>query len=323
MLGSKTNKFFNYLANKIAPPGSDQGQLYPGAGYPYTVPQYAAPTFDPAQYLSSQGVQYTGATANGQSRQHNGHHIQGDDHRTHASDQAQLYNGNVYYANTYHYYQNEGVTATREQQTSSAPPMTVAGPPSSGARSRPDLPPRQESAPPLPPQPFTQDWSKVFHSSSCDSCGKSPLQGVRWKCVSCPDHDVCADCKAQGNDEGHAFRQLPNQAEQPLRLALLGSHAAQGSQFGVLSALNNNTMYEMCEIPRLDPLVIAARNGHFQVCQTLMEKLGGIWPPQCISAAINGARTAPGYMGNLLAIYLESQATANEQKKSVMKTYGI
>lgn len=75
-------------------------------------------------------------------------------------------------------------------------------------------------------------------------------------------------------------------------------------------------MYEMCDLPRLDPLVIGARNGHFQVCQTLMEKIGASYPPQCISAAINAAKTAPGYMGNLLAIYLESQATANEQKKT-------
>ena len=97
MSGSKTTKFFNYLANKIIPPGYDQGQPYPGTGYPYAVPQYAVPTLDPHQYLSSQGAQYTGATATGQSRQHNGHHIQGDDNRTHASDQAQLYTGNVYY----------------------------------------------------------------------------------------------------------------------------------------------------------------------------------------------------------------------------------
>lgn len=97
MSGSKTNKFFNYLANKIAPPGYDPGQLYAGAGYPYAAPQYAAPAFDPTQIMSSLGAQYTGATATGNSRQHNGNHIQGDDYRTHASDQAQLYNGNVYY----------------------------------------------------------------------------------------------------------------------------------------------------------------------------------------------------------------------------------
>lgn len=221
-------------------------------------------------------------------------------------------------ANTYnvYYQQSEGyLTGSQTGHTSSAPP---AASPFSPPPTRPNLPSRREgvtSAP--PPQTNAPDWSKVVHLAICDNCGKSPIRGLRWRCLSCPDHDLCSDCKTQGHDEGHAYKQLPSMQQRPLHLASLGGAAAQGGQYAIVSQLTPGCMVELCEHPRQDPLVLAARNGNFQICQTLMEKLGGVYPSQCIQAAINAASNCTtGYMGPLLARYLESQAVLIEQQKS-------
>ncbi|GAA5868876.1 hypothetical protein JCM16303_000290 [Sporobolomyces ruberrimus] len=38
----------------------------------------------------------------------------------------------------------------------------------------------------------------VHHHVRCDSCNKSPIRGVRYKCthVDCPDYDLCGNCEA-------------------------------------------------------------------------------------------------------------------------------
>ena len=37
--------------------------------------------------------------------------------------------------------------------------------------------------------------SQVIHAHvTCDECGTSPIVGIRYKCVVCPDFDVCEKC---------------------------------------------------------------------------------------------------------------------------------
>jgi len=31
----------------------------------------------------------------------------------------------------------------------------------------------------------------------CDECGETPIRGVRWRCLNCPDYDLCSTCEAQ------------------------------------------------------------------------------------------------------------------------------
>lgn len=53
------------------------------------------------------------------------------------------------------------------------------------------------------------------HGVSCDGCGSAPLPGLRFKCTSCEDYDLCSSCflkKQSLNDgkcAGHHFNMIP------------------------------------------------------------------------------------------------------------------
>lgn len=48
--------------------------------------------------------------------------------------------------------------------------------------------------------------SSVNHGVSCNYCGMSPIRGVRYRCLECPDFDMCAGCEA--NSIHNKFHQL-------------------------------------------------------------------------------------------------------------------
>ncbi|KAF2090383.1 hypothetical protein K490DRAFT_63263 [Saccharata proteae CBS 121410] len=64
------------------------------------------------------------------------------------------------------------------------------------------------------PSPAEQNFDpsslvgKTIHSAYCDACGKYPIVGVRWRCIDCPDEDLCNDCKAAGKISDHNFRPI-------------------------------------------------------------------------------------------------------------------
>lgn len=41
------------------------------------------------------------------------------------------------------------------------------------------------------------DATSVHVGVSCDGCGKSPLSGVRFKCVNCDEFNFCEDCEVK------------------------------------------------------------------------------------------------------------------------------
>ena len=62
-----------------------------------------------------------------------------------------------------------------------------------------------------------QDIDKLYHAAyACESCGVSPIQGVRYKCKVCPMYDLCRDCKenkkdfADGHAANHGMKEITN-----------------------------------------------------------------------------------------------------------------
>jgi hypothetical protein len=55
----------------------------------------------------------------------------------------------------------------------------------------------------------------VVHSGiTCDGCGISPIEGVRYKCMNCADYDLCEQCELNGVHAHHVFLKL----KQPLQI---------------------------------------------------------------------------------------------------------
>eukprot|EP00029_Vermamoeba_vermiformis_P013713 TRINITY_DN8635_c0_g1_i1.p1 TRINITY_DN8635_c0_g1~~TRINITY_DN8635_c0_g1_i1.p1 ORF type:complete len:274 (-),score=35.17 TRINITY_DN8635_c0_g1_i1:123-944(-) len=68
--------------------------------------------------------------------------------------------------------------------------------------------------------------SPVVHTNvRCDICGTAPIYGVRYKCASCPNFDLCANCESieANHDKTHVFLKLryPITAEPSNSQALL------------------------------------------------------------------------------------------------------
>src|SRR5437016_3991799 len=53
---------------------------------------------------------------------------------------------------------------------------------------------------PLDPAPKTEakDEETVHEDVFCDVCSMSPIRGVRFKCTTCKDFDLCGSCEAKG-----------------------------------------------------------------------------------------------------------------------------
>ena len=39
----------------------------------------------------------------------------------------------------------------------------------------------------------------------CDGCEMNPIKGKRFKCLVCPDYDLCEKCKMKGERHGTAL----------------------------------------------------------------------------------------------------------------------
>ena len=62
------------------------------------------------------------------------------------------------------------------------------------------------------PQPFVQiqtPETKVNVGVRCDQCGVNPIIGRRFKCMYCPNYDLCESCRNKGYHNQHQFNYLP------------------------------------------------------------------------------------------------------------------
>lgn len=43
----------------------------------------------------------------------------------------------------------------------------------------------------------------VHEGVVCDECGMDPVVGFRYKCLTCPDYDICGGCKKKIANTSH------------------------------------------------------------------------------------------------------------------------
>ena len=48
----------------------------------------------------------------------------------------------------------------------------------------------------------------VFCGVQCDSCSQKPIVGVRFKCLSCENFDLCPSCEEKGMHSHHVFAKI-------------------------------------------------------------------------------------------------------------------
>jgi hypothetical protein len=49
----------------------------------------------------------------------------------------------------------------------------------------------------------------IHRGVACNSCGTSPIRGVRYRCSNCPDFDLCEQCESiQGHPKTHLFYKI-------------------------------------------------------------------------------------------------------------------
>jgi len=53
----------------------------------------------------------------------------------------------------------------------------------------------------------------IHTTVTCDQCNKHPIIGIRWKCSTCSDYDLCNTCLLTNNlhDTNHIFMKIENE----------------------------------------------------------------------------------------------------------------
>jgi len=67
---------------------------------------------------------------------------------------------------------------------------------------------------PAPRCPYMQrrcgtfmNQSEVIHPATCDGCANR-IKGIRYKCTTCPDYDLCESCQSKKIHSEHTFNQI-------------------------------------------------------------------------------------------------------------------
>ena len=64
----------------------------------------------------------------------------------------------------------------------------------------------------------------------CDGCKMDPIFGIRFKCKSCPDYDLCENCLAKNIHKEHKMHIIRTGAEtQMINQLMIGNAIIQGT----------------------------------------------------------------------------------------------
>lgn len=72
--------------------------------------------------------------------------------------------------------------------------------------------------------------SFVIHERvECDSCGLSPIVGFRYKCIQCPNFDLCQRCEAKHKHSEHMMVRMPKENSPSIIDAWISTPCGRGS----------------------------------------------------------------------------------------------
>lgn len=57
----------------------------------------------------------------------------------------------------------------------------------------------------------------IHHHVTCDECGASPIVGIRYKCVVCPNFDICETCEVKSTHD-HPFLKIKQIKHTPMKI---------------------------------------------------------------------------------------------------------
>ncbi len=134
--------------------------------------------------------------------------------------------------------------------TATASAWTLPSAPAAASLFAPPPPAASVFAPLAPAALPSATSSRVHKDVSCDQCRTSPIIGVRYKCVYCPDYDLCEQCTCTRARSPAAF---PHPATHLLlRIDDSASEAVQRSVLGQnRSALVHNVKCHGCDSARI------------------------------------------------------------------------
>ncbi len=73
---------------------------------------------------------------------------------------------------------------------------------------------KEEKEEEIKERPLSQTDSAI-HACACNSCGKSPIIGVRYSCSVCPSYNLCSDCEAKGVHSEHILMKVRTPEQLP------------------------------------------------------------------------------------------------------------
>ncbi|XP_073823569.1 protein ref(2)P-like [Musca autumnalis] len=62
----------------------------------------------------------------------------------------------------------------------------------------------------VPPADVNMDANSIHLNVECDSCLMAPIVGFRYKCIQCPNYDLCQHCEAKHVHGDHMMIRMPN-----------------------------------------------------------------------------------------------------------------
>jgi len=150
---------------------------------------------------------------------------------------------------------------------------------------------------------------EVAHNAICDSCDCS-IRGIRYKCLHCPDYDLCSACEA-GNANGeihdseHIFAKLYKAPKREMRCLRGGKGRGKcGGPRQRLGKLENDIQelkQQVAELVALrskpEEVVAEAPSVEFEEIEELIEEFEDVQQPEPVDLAQNDSLETLRMMG--------------------------